>query len=121
MAAMKLFLYNALIVFLLSCQNKKQDTEVKIASASQETGDSSISLTPDSSVSEERSNYDLWLTQTFYSLRTQGLSPKKTWLYIDSLTKSMYKGIVPRWYQGLKQDFDSTVRQKNIHKRKPII
>jgi|GEM_PF-6078912 len=89
--------------------------KVKVASARQNQ------LAKDSSDISTLHEYSVWLTKTWYSLKHEGYSNKKAWLFIDSATRVMFKGVVPRWYEKFKQESDSLMKEKNRYKRVRIV
>ena len=115
---MKLILI-ATLLFLLSCQSHDNDP-VRVAGVKKETK-TEIPVHQDSQLMQEQDIFSLWLTKTYYALKHDGLSNKKAWLQIDSLTKLKYKGAFPYWYPKLKQESDSLMKEKNKYKRVRIV
>jgi hypothetical protein len=108
------------LIFLFSCKQESKDAGMRIAGMEQKTNPVSYSRA-DSLQMEEQDRYNLWMRKTYYALRHEGHSNKKAWLYIDSLTKQMYKDSVPHWYARMKRESDSTIKVKNRYKRIRIV
>ncbi len=109
------------LIFLFSCKQESKEIGMKVEGMEQTTAPKPRYSRADSLLMEEQDRYNLWMRKTYYALRHEGHSNKKTWLYIDSLTKQMYKDSVPHWYVRMKRESDSTIKVKNRYKRIRIV
>ena len=110
-----------LVIVLTSCHQRSPEVRVKVAAVHVDQSSHNANFNRDSLEIEEQNRHGEWMVKTFYSLKQMGLNYKKAWLYIDSATKSVYKDTIPHWYQTLKQQTDSSMRDKKRYKRIPIM
>lgn len=108
-----------LLVLFVSCKRETQD-KVRVAGLNRQISASQVRIT-ESLFSDEQFQFEQWMNKTYYALRHEGLSNKKTWLQIDSLTRARYKGALPPWYQILKQESDSLMKEKTRYKRVRLV
>ena len=116
---MKFWLFVIFLALAACKQQSSGDVHVKIAAIHKDQN--SHEATGDSLLLEEKNRYGEWIVKTFYELRQIGYNYKKTWIYIDSATKTIYRDSVPLWYLVLKQRTDSSIRDKKKYRRVPII
>jgi hypothetical protein len=115
-------LFIFLIIIFVSCrQNSPADRKVKVAAVHMEQSSHNATANRDSIEIEEQNRHGEWMVRTFYSLKQMGLNYKKSWIYIDSATKSIYKDSIPHWYGMLKQQTANSMRDKKRYKRTPIM
>jgi hypothetical protein len=111
-----------LVILFVSCRQKSPDpAKVKVAAVHIEQSSHNANANRDSLEIEEQNRHGEWMVRTFYNLKQMGLNYKKAWIYIDSATKSIYRDSIPRWYGILKQQTDSSMRDKKLYKRIPIM
>ena len=114
---MKRFLFPLLLMF--ACNRQPDKASVRVAGMKKEA--QTVPAGADSLLFYEQDKHNLWITQTFYGLKHKGYSTKNAWLYIDSASRAMYKGILPPWYEKMKRETDSLIKEKNKYKRVRIV
>ena len=118
---MKRLVLFPLIVLAGCVHNATKEQEPKVAGIHVDQASYNASAVKDSLMVEEQSRHGEWMVKTYYALKQLGYNYKKTWSYIDSATKSIYRDSVPHWYQVLKHQTDSSIRDKKLYRRVPIM
>jgi hypothetical protein len=110
----------SLIVLAGCVHSSSNDREPRIAGCHIDQASYTAAANTDSLTLEEQNRHGEWMVKTFYSLKQIGYSAKRTWIYIDSATRSIYNDSIPHWYADLKKQTDSSIRDKKIYRRVPL-
>ena len=118
---MKWWFLPALLILAGCYQRSSPNPKVRVAASHVSQSSHSAAAAKDSIAIEEQNRHGEWMVKTFYALKQMGFNYKKTWIYIDSATKTIYRDSIPNWYQMLKQQTDSSIREKKRYKRVSIV
>jgi hypothetical protein len=118
---MKWWFFPVLLMLAGCYQRSSSEPKMRVAASHIDQASHTASAAKDSIVIEEQNKHGEWMVKTYYALKQMGYNYKKTWIYIDSATRTIYRDSIPAWYQMLKQQTDSSIRDKKRYKRVPIM
>jgi hypothetical protein len=110
------------VLILAGCfERSSSDPKVKVAGTHVDQASHAAAAVKDSIAIEEQNRHGEWMVKTYYALKQMGYNYKKTWGYIDSATNTIYRDSIPAWYYRLKQQTDSSIKDKKRYRRVPIV